>query len=85
MTAVARFGDEGSHGGTIITASGDSTCNGLGIARQGDILDCAQHGHQAINAITTHTLVNNRLVITVGATADCGAVIITGSPDTSVE
>lgn len=85
MTAVARFGDEGSHGGTIISASSDSTCNGRGIARHGDILDCNQHGQQSISAITTHTYVNGRLVLTVGAIADCGATIITGSPDTSVE
>lgn len=85
MSALSRLNDTSSHGGLIISASPNSFCDGRPIARNGDILDCPSHGQQPITAITTRTRVNGRLVITVGATCPCGAVITSGSPTTNVE
>jgi uncharacterized Zn-binding protein involved in type VI secretion len=76
---VARLNDTSTHGGQIVTASPDVIVNGRGCARDGDQLDCPIHGRQPITAITSKTFVNGRLVVTVGATAACGATISTGS------
>lgn len=87
MSAVARLGDTSDHGGTIISASTNTKANSLGVARAGDLHDCPRRGHGVtpLTPITTKTFVNGRLVITVGAVAGCGAVIITGSPNVNAE
>ena len=85
MLANARKGDTSSHGGEIITASSDVFNNGKEVALDGDILNCAAHGNKPIKAITTSTFINDKLVLTIGAVAECGAIITTGSPDTFSE
>lgn len=85
MAAVARLGDSSTHGGTIISASPNVRANNKGVARQGDILQCPSHGPRPLNAITTKTRANGLLVITVGASATCGAVINQGSPNVDAE
>lgn len=87
MAAVARLGDTSSHGGSIISASSNVNCNGIGVARNGDSHNCPLRGHGVtpITAITTKTYVNGRLVVTVGAVAGCGAVITSGSSNTNAE
>lgn len=83
MPKVARLGDPSSHGGTITSASTTVKADGIGVARAGDEHTCPAHGKSALTAIITKTKVNGRLVITVGATAGCGAVITAGSLKTS--
>lgn len=85
MAAIARKGDQSSHGGTIISGSSNTLTNGLPTAREGDMHSCPRHPPSALTPITKTTKVNGRLVITVGATAGCGAVIISGSPDAKAE
>lgn len=87
MPAVARLGDTSDHGGSIISASSDTNANGRGIARAGDMHSCPIRGHGTtpLTPITTRTFVNGRLVITVGARAGCGAVIVSGSPNDNAE
>lgn len=86
MAAVARLGDTSTHGGVIISASANVKANGLGVARQGDMHQCpiSGHGTTPLTAITTKTK-NGQLLITVGATAGCGAVINKGSPNVNAE
>lgn len=87
MSKVARLGDTSSHGGSIISASNNVKANGIGVARNGDMHACPIQGHGTtpLTAITTKTFVNGRLVITVGATAGCGAVITQGSANVDAE
>jgi len=76
---IARLGDTSSHGGQIISASGNVFCDGAQVARHGDILQCPAHGAQPINSISGGVSVNGRRILTVGAVANCGATITTGS------
>lgn len=84
MPKVARLNDPISHGGNIITASGDVLTNGLGTARVGDQVSCAIHGINRIvgGASTTHT--NSPMTARVGDACECGATISAGSPDRDV-
>lgn len=85
MPAVARLNDTSDHGGTIITASGDTRANGIGIARTGDQHSCPLHGHGVTSlSSTSRVLVNGRSVIRVGDHAGCGATIVVGSPNVFV-
>ena len=40
MPAVIRIGDPGSHGGSVISGSPDTTVNGIAVARVGDQTAC---------------------------------------------
>lgn len=81
MPANARLGDLGSHGGVIVTASEDVFTNSRGQARIGDIYACAIHGLNPIIEGSPDTYANSRNVARVGDLTECGAVIVTGSPD----
>lgn len=84
MPKVARLGDTGSHGGSIVTASGDTFANGRGVARVGDTYNCAFHGPNPITSGSSDTITNGQQTAHVGSTTACGATIITGSPDVFV-
>ena len=85
MPAVARLGDPSSHGGTIISASGDVMADGIGVARAGDMHQCPIKGHGITALTSTSTVtVDGKPVIRVGDTAGCGAAITAGSPVVSV-
>lgn len=77
MPAVARLGDTSDHGGHITTASPNVTANGIGVAKAGDLHSCPISGH----GTTPLTPSINSQLITIGATAGCGATIVTGSPN----
>jgi len=83
MPAVARLGDKSDHNGTIVTATGLASANGINIAVDGDLHSCPIHGHgtTALTSIVSDVTSDGKGIITIGATAGCGAVINTGSPD----
>lgn len=82
MPRVARIGDQGSHGGVIITGSPDTFANLRNVARIGDTYLCAIHGPNPIVTGSPDTFANLRNVARIGDSTACGAVIVTGSPDT---
>lgn len=82
MPAIARLGDTSTHGGSIVSASTTALCNGRGIARSGDTLQCPSHGPQPLTG-TSKNNANGRKIVKVGDRAACGAVITTGSPNTN--
>lgn len=85
IAAVARLGDPSSHGGSIITAAETVTANGLGVARDGDLHACPIPGHGVTMITGTgRASAEGGTIVRVGDTAACGAVIISGSPDTFV-
>jgi uncharacterized Zn-binding protein involved in type VI secretion len=83
MPDVARLNDTISHGGSIVGASTDTTCNGRGVARLNDPVNCAIHGSQTISSASTVVTANGRGVARVGDSISCGAVIVSGSSDTT--
>lgn len=84
MSAVARLGDAGSHGGTIITASPDVFVNDKPVARVGDLYACPDHGVNPIVTGSPDIAVNDKAaaVVNISKTA-CGATITEGSSDVS--
>jgi len=89
MAKIARLGDPSDHGGSITDTNADDTvlANGIPVAVDGAIHLCPLlgHGGTAITPVAVKTYVNGKLVITVGATAGCGAKINDGSPTVFVE
>ena len=82
---VARVGDTGSHGGSITTGSNSFFVNSKPIARVGDIYDCPEHGPNPIVTGASHVFGQGYLVAHIGSKTACGAIIVSGSPDTFVE
>jgi len=76
-----RITDKTSHGGIIITGSGNTTVNGLLEARITDLHACPIHGVNCIVTgspnTTTNSLLNSRLFDLCA----CGACLVTGSPN----
>lgn len=79
---TSRFSDQGSHRGIVITGSGTRMVNGLPVARISDTYLCAIHGPQPIVQVTGGPICEALPVAHIGAIAQCGASIITGSGDT---
>jgi len=77
MSSQARLGDISSHGGVIITGASRTLDNGMPVARMGDLHVCPIPGH-GVTPIVTEGLPNAR----IGDITACGAIIVTGSPDT---
>jgi len=81
----ARLGDISSHGGMIITGAIRTVVNGMPTARMGDLHACPIPGHGLTPIVTgsldttTEGMPNAR----VGDVTACGAVIVTGSMDTT--
>lgn len=78
---IIRDHDPSSHGGYII-ASGRVSVNGLDIARHLDLHVCPIDGHGTTPVTaTTQIQANSRPLIRQGDTAQCGAVMMGGSPN----
>ncbi len=76
-----------THGATPITGSPTCYANNEIIVRLGDLVYCPIHGH-GINPIVTVMAPNResdgKPVAQVTAIAQCGAIIISGSPNVYV-
>lgn len=81
MPRKARLGDTISHGGSIIQASPDVTCNGIKVARQGDAVMCVIHGLQSIAKGSSTVITNGKQTARLGDPITCGAVISSASPN----
>ncbi len=79
MPAVARQGDAISHGGGIIGGAARTQAEGKPVARQGDLVSCAQHGMQVITGGSATVLVEGKPVARLGDLISCGATIISGA------
>lgn len=79
---ATRLGDSTSHGGTIISGSGDVIIDGIPAGRVGDSHACPLPGH-GVNAIAsgyTNILINGIPAAAISDFCACGASIVTGSP-----
>nr|WP_211163172.1 PAAR domain-containing protein [Aromatoleum diolicum] len=73
------LGDKTDHGGTVISASAASDCDGKGIARIGDQVTCPKKGHGRITVIATGdstTVIDGRPAARHGDKTACGATLI---------
>ncbi len=88
MARIARLGDTSDHGGQIISVTETSmTCDGIPIARVGDMHSCPQRGHGTTPIISTPqdsaSYMGVRIAL-VGSVCGCGAIIVTGSGSSDV-
>ncbi|WP_078120455.1 PAAR domain-containing protein [Thiosocius teredinicola] len=73
------LGDKTDHGGTVITASESSDCNGRGIARVGDKVTCPKKGHGRVVVIATGdptAIIDGQPAARHGDKTSCGATLI---------
>ncbi|MBX3680883.1 PAAR domain-containing protein [Cognatazoarcus halotolerans] len=73
------IGDRTSHGGTVISASPTSDCNGRGIARVGDKVSCPKKGHGRVTVIASgdpSALIDGQPAARHGDLTACGAMLI---------
>jgi uncharacterized Zn-binding protein involved in type VI secretion len=84
MPAVIRIGDTGSHGGEVVSGSGNTTVNGRGVARVGDTYICPIHGPNQITTGSPDVFVNGMAVARVGDQTACGAILQGGSSNVEV-
>ena len=84
---VARLGDTSSHGGTIVSVTTTRTyCNGILVARLGDMHACPIPGHGTtplVSSPDSTISAEGHVLATVGSVAGCGAVINSASPNVS--
>ncbi len=92
MSGIARLGDvctghDGFPSRPIITASQNSTLNGRGLARQGDLLDYHSHNSKIHNGYiltgSASMTVNGQSVARVGDLVSCGGSILTGAKNST--
>ena len=82
MPRICRVGDAGSHGGAILSGSPNVFDNGDAVARIGDIYGCPIHGPNPLVSWSPNVYCDDRQVVRVGDKAECGAVMVSGSPTT---
>jgi uncharacterized Zn-binding protein involved in type VI secretion len=84
MPSVVRLGDTSDHGGVVISSAAETYVDGILVARVGDLHSCPIPGHGITPIIngSGNFYSENNITAVVGSVAGCGAVIITGSPNT---
>jgi uncharacterized Zn-binding protein involved in type VI secretion len=73
------LGDKTSHGGTVVSASESSNCDGKGIARVGDKVTCPHRGHGGVTTIVTGdptAIIDGSPAARHGDMTACGATLI---------
>lgn len=72
------LGDKTDHGGTVISASVTTDCDGRGIARVGDQVTCPRKGHGVTTIVTGDPtmLIDGRPAARHGDKTACGASLI---------
>lgn len=86
MKRVVCLNDPSDHGGKIITTNNDGTLfvRNAPVAVQGAQHRCPieDHGTTTVDAVITRSYHNNKLILTKGVVASCGAKIL--PPDRNV-
>jgi uncharacterized Zn-binding protein involved in type VI secretion len=86
MAKVVRLGDSSSHGGTMISAGSSVLVNGIPMCISGDSHSCPIDGHGVTGVTGTAGYTSKSLRgIKTGDVAGCGAVIVSGSQNTSTD
>ena len=82
-TPTGRLGDGLSHGAVLITGSPNRIVNDIPVCRLGDLINCPIEGHgiNPIIAINTQVFTNGEATTNFTAISQCGAQLISGSPN----
>ena len=84
MYQLIRLGDTSSHGGSMVTAGGKATINGIIGCVDGDLHSCPIKDHGVTPVVGTAKLTSNgKRHVRVGDVAGCGAVLTSGSGNTT--
>ena len=81
MPRIVRLGDTSSHGGTVISSASKWQCEGVLIARKGDLHSCPIPGH-GVTAIVSGSgkyQCEGAPIAREGDTCGCGAALISGA------
>ncbi|MTD28155.1 PAAR domain-containing protein [Erwinia sorbitola] len=85
MANAARVGDAISHGGAIVSGSGDTTINGNNAGIVGNsVAPCALHGAAPVATGSGSVFINGCNAARLGDVTGCGAAIVTGSGDVDI-
>lgn len=78
MRRVIRLGDPTSHGGEVVSAAGNYSIMGKGVARVGDSCTCPKRGHNncTIAEGDPNWTIDGRAVALEGHKTTCGAELI---------
>ena len=86
MPQIVRLEDTSDHGGKMVSASATFTVNGKIACVNGDSHDCPRTGHGTTGVTSSSTVTSNgRSIIRTGDRAGCGAILTTGSPNTTTD
>lgn len=86
MPNAARVGDAASHGGAIVSGSGDTFINGSSAAIVGgSIATCAIHGAAPVACGSGSVFINGSNAARLGDVTGCGSVIASGSGDVIID
>lgn len=82
MHGVIRIGDKNTGGGTVLDGLTTMRFSGIGVARQGDAVDCPVTGHGKTDIAEGHpTFKDNGLPVAFdGHVCACGCALITSLP-----
>jgi uncharacterized Zn-binding protein involved in type VI secretion len=80
-TPIARLGDQGSHGGPLVTSASKTYCQGILVCRVGDTYDCHVHGPNPIVSGSPEYIVEGQQCARIGSLTQCGATIVTGADE----
>lgn len=84
MAKIVRLGDASGHGGVMISAGSTVLVNGIPMCVDQDMHSCPIKGHGVTPVTGTASFRSSgRRGIKTGDMAGCGAVIVTGSEDSS--
>jgi uncharacterized Zn-binding protein involved in type VI secretion len=83
MKSVIRLGDPTSHGGVVVSAAGNYTIMGKGVARVGDQVTCPIKGHPTAVIVEgdPNWIIDGRAVALDGHKTSCGASLISTLPN----
>nr|WP_244981379.1 PAAR domain-containing protein [Cupriavidus alkaliphilus] len=82
------LGDKTDHGGVVITASGNTSTNGKGVACVGDRVTCPRSGHGGTTVIVTgdpNVIIDGRAAARHGDKTACGATLLSSQGVTGSE
>ncbi|MFL9876032.1 PAAR domain-containing protein [Paraburkholderia megapolitana] len=72
------------HGGTVTAGSSTDVVNGKPIAREGDAVECKEHGNQTISEGDGNSMVNGSPVALHGHHTTCGCTLVSRSATLSL-
>lgn len=77
-------GDKLSHGGSVVTGSGETDIDGKPVSRIGDKAVCVVHGATTIVSGDATVIVDGNPVARHGDRTDCGATLIASQATTGI-